>query len=479
MSTIAPLGFSTTAELYTPPWWLARLEVALRSRLPLIDRCDAYYRGDHPLAFASTKFRGAFGSLFGAFADNWTQIVVDALDERLNVEGFRFGSDTGADTAAWDIWQRNQLDADSSVAHTEALVKGSASVLVWPGPDGRPEITVEDPSQVLVAYEPGSRRRVAALKVWRDDDGYDLATLYLPNAVYKYRSRTRNESSLILIGSSPTRWVARDVPDESWPIVNPLGEVPVVELVNRRRLLGAGISEIVNIIPIQDAANKVLTDALVASEFGAFRQRWAIGLDIPTDPTTGAAIEPFKAALDRLWLANPPHNKAGEPLGEVKFGEFGQTDLSPYVELIDLLVQHMASLSRTPPHYFHLRGDFPSGESIRAAEAGLVAKARRTMRAFGESWEAVLRLAFAVAGDAGRAGLTRVETIWRDPEVKSESELVDSLVKQQALGVPNEVLWEKAGYSPTEVERIKAIWATVRTNPGLRTPPDPDDRTEM
>ena len=42
----------------------------------------------------------------------------------------------------------------------------------------------------------------------------------------------------------------------------------------------------------QDAINKYRADALVASEFAAFRQRWAIGIDIPVDPETGRPSSP-------------------------------------------------------------------------------------------------------------------------------------------------------------------------------------------
>ena len=40
------------------------------------------------------------------------------------------------------------------------------------------------------------------------------------------------------------------------------------------------------------------------------------------------------------------------------------------------------------------------------------------------------------------------ETIWADPEYRSESELADALVKRAAIGVPRQQLWEDAGYSP-------------------------------
>lgn len=452
-----------------PGWWLLALHKLLSDRADRIKIYDSYYRGDQRLAFASERFRNAFGGLFQPLADNWTALVVDAVEERLTPQGFRIphvGPDAGSSTSedaedagdaeeytegdadAWRIWQENDLDAESQIAHTEALIHGLSSVLVEPGksPTDIPNITIEHPAQMIVACAPGSRRKiVAALKEWLDQDGFVCATVYLPTEVYKFRSKTKqNRTSLT------NDWVARDVPDEMWPLPNPLKVVPVVPLYNRPRLLVEFESEIASVIPMQDAANKVLADMLVASEYTAYRQRWATGLDLVRDPESGQVKEPFKHDVARLWQAEDP---------EVKFGEFGETNLEGYVKGIETIVQHIASQTRTPPHYFYLSGQFPSGESLRAAETGLVAKARRKMSHFGEGWEAVIRLAFRAMDDP-RADVMDSETIWKDPETKTESEHIDALVKMQAIGVPEELLWEKAGLSPQEIRRIKEIRAT-------------------
>src|SRR6185312_4357732 len=94
----------------------------LDERLPAIERYAAYYQGQHRIAFATSKWRETFGSLFAELSDNWCQLVVDASVERLKVIGFRFGSvdDEVADDDAWGLWQANYLDADSTLAHTEA-----------------------------------------------------------------------------------------------------------------------------------------------------------------------------------------------------------------------------------------------------------------------------------------------------------------------------------------------------------------------
>ena len=415
----------------------------LNARQPDIDRYNDYYDGKHRLAFASEKFRNAFGGMFREFADNWCDLVPDAVEERLNVEGFRFGidSDTG-DRDAWRMWQANSLDAESQLAHTEALVTGEGFVMVGPNADdeANPLITVESSRECYVRHAPGNRRRrVAGIKSWQDGRK-TFVNLITPEFVWKWQGTTAGGSVPVL--------TPREERTEPWPAPNPLGIVNLVPLRNRPRLGRDGVSEIKRVVPMQDAVNKLVADMLVASEFSAFRQRWVTGMEIPTDPITNMPVEPFKAAVDRLWIGENP---------ETKFGEFGETSLANYAAAIELIVQHIASQTRTPPHYFALTGQFPSGESIKSAETGLVAKVRRKQRHFGESWEEVIRLAFLASGNPERAAALDAEVIWGDPESRSESEHIDALTKKRALGVPLRQLWEDAGYSPQQIERFRTM----------------------
>lgn len=459
-STLDDVELPTDADI---DGWLRKLEKQLNTDQKAIKLYDDYYEGRHPLAFATPKFRDAFGNLFREFADNWCDLVVDAVEERLNVQGFRMGGPEG-DKKAWKIWQANQLDEDSQILHTEALIHGRAYTLVWDSGDPKvPSITIEHPGEMTVATAAGNRRiRRAAFKRWIDDSGFVFGTLYLPDGLYKFKSTSKNKSARIS-ASGLTKWERREVGNEAWPLPNPLNLVPVIPFHNRPRLLTGGVSEIAKVIPVQNGINKLVMDMLVASEFGAAPQRWATGLEIPRDPVTGQPIEPFKSMLDRLWSTKSK---------DARFGEFNATDLTNFVKGIELLVQHVASQTRTPPHYFYLSGQFPSGESIKSAETGLVAKTRRKMRPFGESWEETQRVGFMVIGDKGRAAMTDSETIWADPESRSEAEHTDAIIKLKALNVPDEILWEKAGFSPQEIERMKAMRAlAVATGEAPGGPP--------
>lgn len=366
----------------------------------------------------------------------------------LETSGIGIGANTG-DDEAWELWQRNNLDLYSDLAHETALVTGYAYIMVGPKDDGsteEPIITVEHPLEVITQCSPEDPRTVtAAIKRWYDPESkHWYLTLYLPESVWRFESTATSKGR----AGSTIRWRQRQGggADYEWVIASPIkGKVPIVQLANRQKLNGEGRSELVDIMPIQDAINKMVNDMLVASEFASFRQRVFIGMEIPEDEK-GNIIPDFdlKAAIDRIMVVKDEN---------VKAFEFGITDLSQYVKGVEHLRNDIAAITRTPPQY--LVGEIvnSSSEALKAAESGLVKKVQKKSRFFGEGWEEAIRLAFALKGDKERAESFAAETIWANPEVMTEAALADSLAKYMILGVPMVALWEKLGATQTEIDR--------------------------
>jgi len=427
---------------------------------------DRYYTGDHPLPDAPVGARAEFLRLMRMSRANFCELVVDAVAERCVVDGVRFSGQQSADIDIWEtIWQPNGLDAEHGQVHTESLVGGNASVLVWPAESGddAPVVTVEHPAQVYVDTGGQAGRRRAAVKRYIEAD-LELVTVQLDGA------ETESGDAMVYKWSRPitdTKWSAyADAGDPDTMFPNPLGVVSFVPFPNKRRMLGAGVSELAGAITdIQDRINETLFGRMTAARFAAFRQRWATGMEIPTDPSTGKPVEPFRAMIDRLWIAEDD---------TTKFGEFGATDLGPFIKAVEADIQHLAAISRTPPHYLlGSSGAFPSGESLKATETGLTRKVSARHLRWGESWEEVIRLALAAMSDA-RAADDSLEVIWRDPESKGIGELVDALTKLKTLGVPDEALWELYGASPQQIARWRAQGARAGLAAAAaapRTPP--------
>jgi len=491
--TIAVIPFDVSAPGVTAPAAdpsiaiIKRLSASLSAANTDYSKFDAYYNGEHGMRFASKDHKAAFGKTFSAYAENFCGLVVDAVEERLDVEGFRFpptgpgepgsrGADADeTDRDAWRIWQDNQLDAESQVAHTEALIKGKVYVLVSPFASERimgrsPLITVEDACEAIVEHAPTGRERTVGMKRWRDPDARrTYATLYFPDRIEKWQTRARAWANQYDRGITEYAddWERRLVPDEEWPLQHSLGVVPLVPLVNRPRLRGEGRSEIADIVSIQDAINKLATDELVTSDAASFPRLWATGTDIPIDPLTGKSVESFQAAIDRF---------VSTPAPDAKFGQFPVADLGGYIEAIAQKIGSVASISRTPYHYFMQHsGQPPSGESLKSSETGLVRKALRKQRHFGEGWEEVIRLAFKALDDP-RGNQLDNEAVWADPESQTESQHMDALSKKRSgLKVPLKQLWADAGYSPQQIERFAAMLVaeTAMLKDTLVAPVDP------
>jgi hypothetical protein len=429
-----------------PDEWRDLLVRRLDARWGTLRVYDAYYNGDQVLTYATQKFRDAYGGLFKALSDNWMPIVVDSSAERLRVQGFRFGGQD-ADNEAWEIWQANGLDGESSMLHTEAIKLSEAYWMVQPGET--PRITAEHPSQCIVATDPSDRRnRLAALKKWSDGENV-FANVYLPDRVVKYKQTRR--AGVIDVLPDPR--------SGNWETIggsgNPLGVVPIIPALNNPSMIHGGRSDLAGgPIRIQDAINKLLADMLIGSEYQAYPQRVLLGVDQPRD-ASGNPI-PMEnldeaASRSRLWMFPGPDAKAFE---------FTAADLKNFREAIDGLVRDLTAQTRTPPHYVAGQIVNASGDALKAAETGLVSKVRSKMQSFGEAHEEAMRLAFKARDpEDPRAEETQAETIWADPESRSQAELADALTKLASIGVPQEVLWERYGFSPQEIDRMKAMQA--------------------
>lgn len=427
--------------------WRDRMFAELVDRRSEGLRLAGYYDGVQPLGFASDRFKRTFYWLLHRFADNWMRTVVDSKEERLKVEGFRVDTTGEIDSTAWAIWQANDMDAQAQMAHTESLIHGESYVTVWTGAGEVPEITAEHPMRAIVWPHPKRiHEAVAGLRTYEDPEGFEHLEVFLPDGVYLYRSDKPARASLT---ATAARWnLDTEVYEDAFQ-PNPWGVVPMVALPNQPRLGWTPPhlrSEMWPVLPLQDALNKLIVDMMVASEFQSFRQRWVTGLELEVDEN-GNAKEPFKTGVDRLWISEDK---------DVKFGEFGTVDLTQYTKAIDAILVHVASIGSVPPHYLNASADRLSGESIKAAESGLVSKVRRKMVHYGDSWERVMRLAGTIAGNDGLANATSMETVWADPEIRTDSAQADAALKRKDVGVPWNQLMEDLGYSPAQIERMRA-----------------------
>jgi hypothetical protein len=438
------------AEIFppqSPQWWLVRLSERLAHDQPHFEELENWYTGNHPLPYIppdlDRRYLEQFREMLLQARTNYMELVVDAVAERLRVQGLRLSASTSpeADDESWAMWQANAMDAGAPLLFTNAIAMGRGYLSVWSADPGSkyPKIAVESAHQCIVEHDPSDRRkRAAALKIWVDDwTGQQRANIYLPNAIYKFR-RKADSSMTASIG-----WVPLEDPKDPDIVKNPTGVVPIIPFYNKPASDLDGQSEIESVLSIQSRINGTVFNRILAAWFTSFRQRWATGIEIPLNDD-GEKMEPFKAALDRLWISEN---------ADANFGEFGQTDLRPYLEAHERDVQDIAVITRTPRHYLFQTGQSPSGDAIQSAESGLVAKGVGIMTVFSDPLEESMRLGRLFAGN--RENYVDSEIIWADPRTKNETANSQAIVTQWNAGlITRKIALEQLGYSPQQIEAM-------------------------
>lgn len=386
-----------------------------------LGRTARYLAGNQDPPYAPRGAKTEYRSLAAKAVTNWLPLISDTYSKGLFVDGFRPAR--SADNAApWEYWQANGLDARQTITHRGALEFGASYVLVLPG----------DPAPLM---RPLSPLRTSALYADVDDEfpAYGLITrgtsldgdrlFDVLDAEAVHHVTLPKNSATPRVGSSDAHG---------------LRVTPLVRF--RERLDGDALGIIAPLTVLQDRINEAVFSLMIALQYASFRQRWATGMAVPivedeNDPKFGQPVEPFEAAVDRLWISTSPDSK---------FGDFAQTDVSGHLRTYESAVRTMAAIAQTPPDV--LLGELVnlSADALAAARDATQRKIGEYETIFGEAWEQCFRLA-AIAGNDPEAALdTSSQVRWRDTEARSLAATVDALGKMaQMLGVPAEGLWER------------------------------------
>lgn len=408
---------------------VATLSKVLDGRCGTHDRLVPYDEGGCPIpdAVVRAKVTRAYRSLMPTAEAPWGSLVVDAVQDRLEVVGIKDQNQAAAD-AVWGVWQDNQMDAESKLAHRSALLDGRAFALVWPGGDGQPQISLDDCTQMAVQYREGSRRvRLAALRRWREGDKR-YATLYRPEAIYKFQSEGAPEAE------NP-RWVRRPVEGEDWPLENPYGVVPVVEVPVNRKLkpgsFGYARGEYEHCTGLIDRINLLTFLGLVVAFWMGFPFRVVIGDRILKDDE-GQPLPPFEAMADSVGQFENPATKLEQ------FDAADRSLLSIGAEL-----DQLAAVTKTPRHYFPIGTSITNiaEPTIRAFEGGLIAKVHGHAATVGEGWEELLRVSGLMLPEPVELS-SRAELQWGDFESRSLAERGDAASKLATI-LPKQAIIEK------------------------------------
>lgn len=468
MSLTAEQALSLVGSLYAE----------LSSRRPAIEKRERYFDGQQPLAFASQEWQKFHRDRFRNFSDNWCGVVGRAAPERTELFGVRLGDDPDVQSddekQLWRDWVINDGEAQSAQGFLTGAVTSRSFALVWGDDNDEPVLSWEHPEQAIVGYEAGSRRPQAALKAWVDG-AHEYATLYTTDEVWKWQrpatgalTNGRTTSGLYVPPMATSGWEPREVAGEAWPLPHPMGVVPMVEFPNRPLLKTGPISDIDGTMAMQDAINLMWAYLFTAADHASMPARVVMGAEPPKMPILDANGQKVgEKPLDiealtqgrMLWLTGQG----------ASIGQWDSAKLDVFTGVLNVMVKHTASQTRTPIHYIMGELGNVNGETLTATELPLAMKVREGHKHITAPARGVFQRFALVRGRADVAEACRTATLqFRNPETSSDAQTADAAVKDRAVGWPfSAVLERRYGLSQPEIARVLAQVEAEGNDPTL------------
>lgn len=403
----------------------------------------AYIAGKQPLAFASEKFRSAFGRTFAGFAYNRCRMVRDAHADRLQVQGF--GADNEAlAQAAQDLWDANGMDLREGHLEQDAFGLGDGYLIVEMHPiRGEVQFWIQDPRNMRVHYAddvPGELDLAA--KMWKDPDSERThLNLYFRDRIEKYitTNKTHSETPPNVSAFEPYQ------PEgEPWPVPLAVTDtVPVFHVANNGRTNSYGESEIVDVLPLQDAINYTAYCMFVGMEFGAFSQRVFIGVQTATTPEEQAKLTAIETGITRAITLEDPN---------AKIAEFSSNDPGLYIKVLEYLDTTICRVTKVPPKYLGIPEAAQSGISKRIDHSPFTAKLEDRTRSVGTTISQAVTYGLRLAGESVTPGALRVN--WASVAPLTENDVWDLVLQKVTVGMPLTAALREAGYEPDQIEQI-------------------------
>lgn len=388
-----------------------------------------YADGNQPLRYSTERLKEAFRDLTTHFSQNWVSVVLNSVLDRMKFLGWSVDDTSGNDYFD-EIFETEQLAIEGYDAHKAVLTTGEAFIIAWKEDEGV-EVYYNDPRMCHVFYEADNPKEKSFAAKWYvdSDTRYHMTLYYKDHLEYYQTAPTKNTPA------SANAFM----PSEVSVAPNPYGIIPVFHFVINRH---SNISELTNIVSLQDAVNKLFSDMMVSAEFGAFKQRYII---------SNADIKTLRNAPNEIWQL-----PSGDGIGQgTQVGEFGGTPLDNYLNGIDKLANSIAIISRTPKHYFYASGSNVSGEALIAMEAPLIAKVEQYEEIFSVTWKELGSFLALLNGMAIPA--QDIEAVWtpaQSVQPKTEAEILKVL---KETGIPLDIALRWAGKSEAEIKEIQDI----------------------
>jgi hypothetical protein len=427
------------------------------ARGTLVARLRKYAAGDHD-AKMTTEMKELLRVTgdTAPFVDNYQDIVIQSLVDRVVLQAVEADKDSDASVWAQEVYNENRLDALASEVIEAAIRDGDSYMLIsYDSDEQRVCTTLEeayDGVTGMIAYYRSKNvgKMDAAIKIWQvdspviPDDIWTRVNIYYPDRVEKYVS----------INDGPLQgWTENSLDGEftegpvfTYDMVDgsPLG-IPVVHFRNRGRQ-NYGRSEIQSSMPLQDALNRILYSIVINAEYNGFGILVARGFDAPTALRPGAVV--------KISPSQPLSPDEIADLNRLPAGE-----MTAFLETARWLTSEIGKITRTPTPEFG-GGDNASGESLKQREIGLIGKAERLQVTAGNAFEDVFTMAWRIQSAYGKEQppeYTRWYARFKSAEIRDDKVTVENALKLLPVWGEAETLRAIAPVYDLDEKRVQDI----------------------
>lgn len=408
-----------------------------------LDRIALWAAGKANDIYQPSKTTYEFRQLRDQSRFNVLPLVETTVAQSLFIDGYRPTGASGrspsdANLGPWNVWQANRMDARQASIWRPAIRYGWSYAVVTPG-EPHPVITPHSPRSLTTIWNDSliDEWPIAAMVIRRpllaDTAGKDPLEDVAIDKAARLTIYDRHFKYQVMISESG-HWET-----EKEAHRHGLGVVPVVRFIDEEGQDDPDIVSTGKIEPLIEAQrqlNQISFNLAMALQYGAFRQRYVTGMTIEED-ASGNPVEPFNVAVDKLLHA--------EDAG-TKFGEFGQTDPSGYLDARDKVLGFITSVAQIPPH------NLITGSGIANISAEALASLQYSHRSdilehqqtLGEAAEQMFRLIGLASGDQALWEDMSARVHWRDRTPRSLAQTADALGKMATmLDIPPEALWDR------------------------------------
>jgi hypothetical protein len=423
------------------------------------------------LTTRAKEFLGIHGDHLG-FRLNVCRTIVTAVAGELNILGFDTNEqveDGGKkEQAEWaaELYDKNKIDSLQDTIHEAALSDSETFVIVeWDDREKRSRL-IHNPRYVSpeaggegvgvwMIYENDDRnqRPVAAVKQWIETEfiqggtprSVTRRTVYYPERIERWifdngawsrfyePGEFDPETGEVDFRPAVIDWTQGD---------EPIG-IPVFHFRNK-----GDRPEHWDAIPIQDAINKTLVDALGSADLTAFKSFFGFGFYPTTD---GEA--PKEDGTNVFKMGPAQWNGTMTPSDQASLQVIEGSDPSPLMNQLKDLVMAAAQITDTPVSRFIITGAIASEKTIKEQDRGLRKKAGDRRGLFSDPWVGAVTMARKLENIFGDTELS--EEILFSPIWEHTETLEELAEKKTTLEIPIEQLWREAGYDQAQIESMK------------------------